>query len=392
MLSPHELGKIDADGRVCVDAFCLSCGYNVRTLPANGICPECAQPVGPSLRGELLHFADARWVNRLARGALLILIAIGVSVGLYLLSPIMMGVFFAISPPVPGGPGMPTIVPFTMIAQSALGLGAVVIAMIGFFQLSIHEPAAPARPGGFRTRRFVRYGLWLMPAPIVLGLMATLTVVSQFTVTTAVPAFPRLPMFFWVFMVGAALTFFVGYFLVPLASLRLMSRLMRRVPRPGLVRFAQIEFWGLLVAGGFLLLGYAWMIIAFFIPLMRALPTLTTMPATVPVSVTMTPGAPAAVVNYSYPSGSTPITTPSAPAGVTTLPAGALPPSMFAFGPAFLIIGGLSGLGGCATTGFLVAGIVLLILVQRALARAAREAEQTVADSLAANSPHYSSS
>ncbi len=37
------------------DHACARCGYNLRGLTRGGLCPECAAPVGDSLRGNLLH-------------------------------------------------------------------------------------------------------------------------------------------------------------------------------------------------------------------------------------------------------------------------------------------------------------------------------------------------
>jgi len=53
------------------DTHCVSCGYNVRGLAPGHHCPECGIPVGASLRGELLQFANPRWVSRLHLGAAL---------------------------------------------------------------------------------------------------------------------------------------------------------------------------------------------------------------------------------------------------------------------------------------------------------------------------------
>jgi hypothetical protein len=63
---------VDAVGTVLQDARCRRCGYNLRGLNHAGRCPECATPVGLSCRGDLLRFSDPTWVERLARGARLI--------------------------------------------------------------------------------------------------------------------------------------------------------------------------------------------------------------------------------------------------------------------------------------------------------------------------------
>jgi len=59
------------EATIDLDTQCVSCGYNVRGLAPDHRCPECGIPVGASLRGELLQFADPRWVSRLHLGAVL---------------------------------------------------------------------------------------------------------------------------------------------------------------------------------------------------------------------------------------------------------------------------------------------------------------------------------
>lgn len=50
------------------DIACIHCGYNLRALYPDGRCPECGAAIGESLRGDLLKFADAGWLERLAFG------------------------------------------------------------------------------------------------------------------------------------------------------------------------------------------------------------------------------------------------------------------------------------------------------------------------------------
>jgi len=49
-------------------APCLRCGYDLASLPLEGVCPECALPVSRSVSGDLLRFADPRWSRRVHRG------------------------------------------------------------------------------------------------------------------------------------------------------------------------------------------------------------------------------------------------------------------------------------------------------------------------------------
>jgi predicted RNA-binding Zn-ribbon protein involved in translation (DUF1610 family) len=57
------------------DSLCIGCGYNLRTLPVGGACPECSKPVIDSLRPDDLKFADPRWLRRVRRGVTLLLAA-----------------------------------------------------------------------------------------------------------------------------------------------------------------------------------------------------------------------------------------------------------------------------------------------------------------------------
>jgi len=55
------------------DLPCARCGYNLRTLATDALCPECATPVSRSLGGLLLRFADPVWLARLEYGAAFLL-------------------------------------------------------------------------------------------------------------------------------------------------------------------------------------------------------------------------------------------------------------------------------------------------------------------------------
>lgn len=59
---------LDADGRIDQDVTCTRCGYNLRGLSPEGVCPECASPVGRSIQGDFLRFSSPDWVEGLASG------------------------------------------------------------------------------------------------------------------------------------------------------------------------------------------------------------------------------------------------------------------------------------------------------------------------------------
>jgi hypothetical protein len=57
-----------APTQIIGDLPCRSCGYNLRTLATNGLCPECATPIASSLRGDLLREADPNWLRQMHTG------------------------------------------------------------------------------------------------------------------------------------------------------------------------------------------------------------------------------------------------------------------------------------------------------------------------------------
>ncbi len=68
-LLADECIALDSTGRIGRDLSCLQCGYNLRTLQPEGICPECGLPIFQSIRGDRLKYSDPEWVAKLARGA-----------------------------------------------------------------------------------------------------------------------------------------------------------------------------------------------------------------------------------------------------------------------------------------------------------------------------------
>ena len=50
------------------DVLCRTCGYNLRSLSLDSLCPECGARVEFSLRGNLLRFSDPQWLKHLSVG------------------------------------------------------------------------------------------------------------------------------------------------------------------------------------------------------------------------------------------------------------------------------------------------------------------------------------
>ena len=59
---------VGPDGTVTADIACRRCGYNLRGLPVDGRCPDCAMPIAASVRGDDLVYADPIWIAKLTLG------------------------------------------------------------------------------------------------------------------------------------------------------------------------------------------------------------------------------------------------------------------------------------------------------------------------------------
>ncbi len=327
---------LDADVHVVADLPCGSCGYNLRTLSLGGVCPECARPVRQSMAARFLRCADAAWVRQLARGVLLLIVGVFVFfVGrVFVLTP-MPGLF-----PHAGPIGIPPVVLSLVggLDQFVVLTGIMALAMLALWTLTKPDPANPTRTERVSARRLLRACTCLLPVPLVLGLLATLYSNHPIVIVGSSPRVAMASPTLTALAVGSGLTTVIALVVTPLALLQYLGALMRRVPRLGLARFCRILFWGILVSGVALLAGIAWMDFRMVISLL-----------TVPLfSVGWNPPLP-----------------PRPP-----------------FGPGVAVAWYSAAIGWRAMIVFLSAGLVLLFLVQRALAEAAREAGRAESESV----------
>ena len=65
---------------------CLTCGYNLRSLKADGCCPECGLPIIQSLDPARIVFADARWLDIVTIGHGLVFVWLALCVTYMLLN------------------------------------------------------------------------------------------------------------------------------------------------------------------------------------------------------------------------------------------------------------------------------------------------------------------
>lgn len=226
---------LDGNGRIDENLDCVRCGYNLRSLMPDAVCPECAARVSESTRPDLLRFADIRWRRSLALGTLLMLAGItGYVVIIVLFAALafsgLIGILFQ---RLAGGWG-------SMIIITSTGL-PLLICCLGYWAFTRREPGWRHNPLDTHHRLISRIALALM---VILMLVEW---ISQSTV--AIPA--SLPRPLWLGLICVWVVTFGIY----------AKQLALRVPNEPLARYTRwITFgWsGYLVCSFAISLVIAW--------------------------------------------------------------------------------------------------------------------------------------
>jgi hypothetical protein len=121
------------------DKPCARCGYNLRGLMPDGQCPECSSAIAQSLRGNLLRFADAAWLDKLRLGTTLMIWNIVIIVIASIGASVMTGTF-----------GLPPLLwAIIGLIGAAIGLAAAIL-------VTSQEPAVMQTEDPLTLRRVVR--------------------------------------------------------------------------------------------------------------------------------------------------------------------------------------------------------------------------------------------
>lgn len=197
--------QLDATGRIAQDVHCIHCGYNLRSLLPGQACPECDQPVGESLRGDLLQFSNPAWLARLASGMGWIVVACILSMVLFWSMNILVRLWIGATNP-------SLFQAIFWVTTSAIGLARTV----GIWKVTLPEPRLLDARQGPDARAIARV--------LLVGAFAL-------TWTTApLTAIPRLQSA----LLGLA---YIAMHAVGWVMLYVyLARLARRVPASGLVR------------------------------------------------------------------------------------------------------------------------------------------------------------
>ncbi|MCH8880727.1 MAG: serine/threonine protein kinase, partial [Planctomycetes bacterium] len=126
--------------------LCIHCGYNLRGLATDGLCPECGTPIHRSIHGDLLSGADPAWLTRVSRGVTLIYAAVVTCLAsIVLLILLILGV---------RGPAVYTV---EAVGAFLTLLGAILL-LLGILGLTTPDPRLTLTEQPVAFRRIVRGG------------------------------------------------------------------------------------------------------------------------------------------------------------------------------------------------------------------------------------------
>jgi hypothetical protein len=221
---PTDDPPANDDATVLADTPCVSCGYNLRGLAAEGRCPECNTPLEWSLGRYRLCFAESGWVESLARGTGLI---VGGVIAAILVLP---AVTFSLI--IPGW--------IAWIAPVLCGIAWIGATTGGAYLLTTREPHRRIPDEPQFLRRAIRVCMVLSLVGIVMGL-----------------AFEHLGG-----IAGEVIALLAGLLILTRAiqnfgELVYLRRLARRVPDADLVRATSRVLWAVIGTFGVLLLSDA---------------------------------------------------------------------------------------------------------------------------------------
>ncbi|MCG3125283.1 MAG: hypothetical protein CHACPFDD_00100 [Phycisphaerae bacterium] len=326
-----------ADGSINQDITCKKCGYNLRGLRENGLCPECATPVGRSVTGDLLRFADPAWVGRVAFGLNLIVLGIVIT--------ILLGCTGGVLAAMSGS---------ALLSQIA-GYVGIVINAVGIWCMTSPDPSGIGEDARVNARRIVRTTMLIHVAGSIAPSLWLHPLSGQFvTALLALLGFAN-------GIVHLVCEWFKFFFYQSLAL---------RVPEPTLarrarfLRYAYAAALGLGIIGGIMLFADA---AAFAPPGVAMLAP----PATLPAPGTAPPALSYGVSRrtvLSFPGGGT---TPFSPGG----------------GPLTYIGGILLAVAGLAAVIFGLLTLLLVLRLRRVMSIQAQLARQTWARAVSTQAP-----
>lgn len=150
---------------VLVDAPCTNCGYSLRGLMTDSVCPECAHPVRLSLERRRLGLASAEYLAALQLGSGTLLLGLILAIAFGGISALQFTTLGTFRYSVP------------LVVWPTLDMFAALFVAVGIWKLTIDDPGLPAHDQARGNARTLRAAAIALPIVHALRLfVATLTI------------------------------------------------------------------------------------------------------------------------------------------------------------------------------------------------------------------------
>lgn len=218
----------DPTGIVDTDRGCVECAYNLRGLPAAGVCPECGTPVAMSLRGILLQYAGKDYLETVRSGLSFVLNGI-------LLMIIVNVVMFGFGVVARGG-GTPsgTLIVLSSVAQ----LGVSVLILFGYWRYTQPDPGFIGNDYPDTPRKVVRAAVAVQAVTSVLQVGVSLAEIA-IPMPAGGPMEVLLGLVALVVGLCALVAWLVGFF----GIMRYTAWIASRVPDQYIIKRCRLYMW-----------------------------------------------------------------------------------------------------------------------------------------------------
>lgn len=143
------------------DLSCMSCGYNLRALAPAGLCPECGTDIARSTQGDLLKFADRKWVGSVYRGTCLLTIANAILVVCILAAIVFPFILVTVSDPNTSS-FVGTAISMTLKVIRVCSVVAFILMMLGVWLITKQEPRVSLTEQAASSRGITRVAVGLL--------------------------------------------------------------------------------------------------------------------------------------------------------------------------------------------------------------------------------------
>lgn len=228
------------------DLLCIACGYDLRELPREGVCPECGLAISRSENSDQLARADPKWLAVVARGlGFYIAGQLGMVIAFICFIVIFIFAFaFPSAIPATGPRGRMGVLATGLIAAAVIG---VLLMGVGAFLLTTPDPGRKEERKERMIRLLARFAI---PVLILFAaIMSLLDYVPPTAIRSTVMNFSIKLLYVW------------GAFSIVLVMLY-VARLMGQIPQVSLQKYLSKEvrflIWAVPVYGVALWIQTVW--------------------------------------------------------------------------------------------------------------------------------------